>query len=102
MELIALAHHLPANSIVLEPFMPHQSQSTAEPSNLGEDRSIKNADDSNIAVSSRMKRWAPILVIIAILTGGYLAGLNQYFSLEFITENRDKLMVRVEENFFLS
>ena len=82
--------------------MPHQSQSAAEPGTLSEDTTMTNAEGSNAVASSRMKRWAPIIVILAILIGGYLAGLNEYFSLDFITENRDKLMVRVEENFFLS
>ena len=58
--------------------------------------------DPDNATSSVMKRWAPIIVILAILTGGYLAGLNEYFSLDFITENRDKLMMRVEDNYLLS
>jgi len=102
LELVALAHHLPANSIALEHFMPNQSQSTAEPGKIGEEISMKNADGSNAAVSSRMKRWAPIIVILTILTAGYLAGLNEYFSLDFITDNRDKLMMRVEDNYFLS
>ncbi len=64
--------------------------------------SMSNIETPNKTASSSLKRWVPVIVIVAILAGGYLAGLNQYFSLDFITENRDKLMARVEGNYALS
>lgn len=82
--------------------MPKQSHPAAQTGKLGEEISMGIVDNSDATAFARMKRWAPILVIVLILVGGYLAGLNQYFSLEFITENRDRLMAKVEENFFLS
>ena len=82
--------------------MPNQSQSATLPGKSGEEISMNNVEDPNIAASSRMKRWIPIFIILTILAGGYLAGLNEYFSLDFITENRDKLMMRVEDNYLLS
>ncbi len=52
--------------------------------------------------TSPLKRWGPVALIVAILAGGYMAGLNEYFSLDFITANRDKLMGFVEGNFALA
>jgi len=82
--------------------MPNQSQSATLPGKSGEEISMNNVEDPNIAASSWMKRWVPVIIILTILTGGYLAGLNEYFSLDFISENRDKLMMRVEDNYLLS
>jgi uncharacterized membrane protein YdjX (TVP38/TMEM64 family) len=82
--------------------MPNRTQSAALPNTSNEEKSMNNVENSNSVVSSRIKRWAPIIIVLAILTGGYFAGLNEYFSLEFITANRDKLMMRVEDNYILS
>ncbi len=45
-----------------------------------------------------VKRWAPVIVIITVLAGVYLSGLNRYLTLEFISKNRQILMDFVEQN----
>ncbi len=49
-----------------------------------------------------LRRWVPLGIILALLIGSYLAGLNEYFTLEFITENRDRLMGHVNHNYVMS
>ncbi len=58
--------------------------------------------NTKTAPTSPLKRWAPVGIIATILIVGYLAGLNKYFSLEFITDNRNILMAHVEKNYVLS
>lgn len=59
-------------------------------------------EETNSTQTSSLKRWAPAVVILLVLTGGYLAGFNQYFSLDYITENRSRLMAYVENHYVLS
>jgi len=70
--------------------------------NSGEENLMNEVETPTNPPSSSLKRWAPVAIIISLLVGGYLAGLNQYFSLDFITENRDRLMVQVEKNYALA
>ncbi len=66
---------------------------------------ILMSDDVDVnkpPLRSLLKRWAPLLIIATLLTAGYLAGLNEYFSFDFITENRNRLMQQVNNNFIVS
>ncbi|MCC5778584.1 TVP38/TMEM64 family protein [Nitratireductor sp. B36] len=44
------------------------------------------------------KRFLPLIVLLAGLTIGYLLGLHQYFSLEFLSQSRGTLRSFVAEN----
>lgn len=78
------------------------SRAAGQTGKNGEDDLMNEVGVSKNRAVSSLKRWAPLAFIVVILAGGYFAGLDRYFSLDFITENRDKLMERVEENFILS
>ena len=49
-----------------------------------------------------IKRWAPVMIIIMVLAGMYVSGLNQYLTLEFISKNRQLLMDFVAQNYALA
>ncbi|MEQ9248257.1 MAG: TVP38/TMEM64 family protein, partial [Nitratireductor sp.] len=51
---------------------------------------------------SPLKRFLPLLIVLAGLAGGYALGLHQYLSLEFLSESRGVLRGFVAENPFLA
>lgn len=46
-----------------------------------------------------LKRWLPLIVIIALLIGGYMSGLHQKLSLSNLIEQREQIDLFVRENF---
>lgn len=51
---------------------------------------------------NKLKRFAPLLVIIAGLATGYAFGLHEYLSLSALAEQRDTLQTFVSENLILA
>lgn len=43
-----------------------------------------------------MKKWIPILVIIAFMSAAYFLGLPEYFSFEMIKKNRNTLLTQID------
>lgn len=48
-----------------------------------------------------MKKWIPILVIIAFMAAAYFLGLPEYFSFEMIKKNRQVLLTQIDAHPFL-
>lgn len=49
-----------------------------------------------------LRRYLPILVVVAGLVAGYAAGLHHYLSLEMLSERRSALQALVAQNFYLA
>ena len=49
-----------------------------------------------------VKRFAPLIIIIAGLTFAYLMGWQRFFTLEFLAESRDSLTTFVQANYLLA
>lgn len=54
------------------------------------------------SIVRRLKRFAPLMVIVALLAIGYASGLHKYLSLEAVSENKALIDTFVAENFFLA
>lgn len=63
--------------------------------------SVPNQTDTSNS-RSPLKRWAPMIMVLMLLGGGYLLGLNEYLSLDFINKNRQMLMMQVDNNYTLA
>ncbi len=59
-------------------------------------------EQTDAAPSGRLKRFAPIVVVVAGLAAAYWFGLVDFLSFESLVEHRDSLMARVMENFWLA
>ncbi|WP_295808517.1 TVP38/TMEM64 family protein [uncultured Nitratireductor sp.] len=55
-------------------------------------------DKHDNARHSTVRRFVPLLVVLAGLAGGYALGLHQYLSLDFLSESREMLRGYVAEN----
>lgn len=49
-----------------------------------------------------LKKWGALGVIVALLVGGYLAGLHEYFSLSNLIKHREVMVDFVSENIVLA
>jgi len=76
------------------------TNSDAETTMTNNENSGENSGER--ASNTSLKRWVPLGLVLSLLFGGYLMGLNEYFTLEFVTENRDRLMGHVNHNYVMS
>ncbi len=53
-------------------------------------------------VSTGLKRWAPLVILVALATMAYVFGLHEYISLASIVENRSALQTYVADHLLLS
>ncbi len=49
-----------------------------------------------------LKRWGPVIAVLALLGAGYAAGLHEYVSVSSLVKNRQALGSFVAENLFVS
>lgn len=58
--------------------------------------------DTNVSEAAKknvFKQWLPLIAIVALLAGGYWAGLKDYISLSYLIEQRAKIDAFVSDNF---
>ena len=63
---------------------------------------LPDMTDTSPSVWSKARRFLPLAVVAAGLAIGYANGVQNYFSLEFLAESRDRLKAIVDASPFLS
>lgn len=59
-------------------------------------------EEKMLQTSGQVKKYLPLLCMIALFASFFIFGLDKYLSFEFVSENRDRLLNLVAENFVIS